>query len=371
MAPTVALGRSAGAGWRHRSWAGTVPEQIGGESRKGTSFMIADGTENEIARKRIIAVSCSLLVGIALMGVKFYNYSLTGSTAILSDALESIINVVASGFALMSVILVSRPPDSCHPYGHGKIEYFSAGFEGALIVVAALGIVQQGYRQIISPHELPNLKAGLWLLALTGGVNLVLAAVLLHVGRRSRSLTLIADGKHVLTDVLSTLGVLMGLFLVQQTGLFWLDGAIACLMAVIILVTGARLMRQSYAGLMDAADPELLHEISNLINEHRKPNWIDIHRLRAWRSGNRLFLDFHLILPRDLSLEQAHAEVMALRRILETRLGGLVEALIHAEPCSEPECPICGFDPCKIRRRPFKEFRQWVLERLTSTFKVP
>lgn len=328
-------------------------------------------TESQLARKRILAMCGSLLVGIALMGVKFYNYRLTGSAAILSDALESIINVVASGFALMSVILASRPPDPCHPYGHGKIEYFSAGFEGALIVIAALGIVRQGYHQIVTPHELPNLNIGLWLLVLTGAVNLILGMILLHVGRRSRSLTLVADGKHVLSDVLSTLGVLMGLLLVQQTRLYWMDGAIACLMAVIILVTGARLMRQSYAALMDAADPELLDEISRLVNEHRRPNWIDIHRLRAWRAGNRLFLDFHLILPRDLSLEEAHAEVMTLRRILETRLGGLAEAMIHAEPCSEPECPICGFDPCALRRRPFKQRKPWVLERLTSMFKAP
>ncbi len=333
--------------------------------------MNANSAESELARKRIIAVCFSLLVGTALMGLKFYNYSLTGSTAILSDALESIINVVASGFALMSVILVSRPPDFCHPYGHGKIEYFSAGFEGALIVIAALGIVHQGYQQITTPHELPNLEAGLWLLMLTGLVNLVLGLGLLRLGRRSRSLTLIADGKHVLTDVCSTVGVLAGLLLVQQTGLYWLDGAIACLMAVIILVTGASLMRHSYAGLMDAADPELLNEISRLVNEQRRENWIDIHRLRAWRAGNRLFLDFHLILPRDLTLEDAHAEVMELRRILETRLGGVVEAMIHAEPCSEPECPICGFDPCRLRQRPFKQRKPWVLERLTSYFKAP
>ncbi|MCU0587362.1 MAG: cation diffusion facilitator family transporter [Syntrophobacteraceae bacterium] len=331
--------------------------------------MTGGASESELARVRILAVFCSLVVGTALMGLKFYNYSLTGSAAILSDALESIINVVASGFALVSVIMVSRPPDPCHPYGHGKIEYFSAGFEGALIVIAALGIVHQGYHQITTPHELPNLNSGLWLLLVTGVVNLALGLVLLQVGRRSRSLTLVADGKHVLTDVWSTAGVLGGLLLVQRTHLYWLDGATACLMAVIILVTGARLIRHSYAGLMDAADPEILNEISRLVNEHRKENWIDIHRLRAWRAGNRLFLDFHLILPRDLSLEHAHAEVMGLRRILETRLPGMVEAMIHAEPCTEPECPICGFDPCKLRTRPFQQLSPWVLERLTSYFK--
>jgi cation diffusion facilitator family transporter len=332
--------------------------------------MTQDRMEKRMARNRILAVCCSLFVGAALMGLKFYNYHLTGSAAILSDALESIINVVASAFALLSVILASRPPDPSHPYGHGKIEYFSAGFEGALIVLAALGIVHQGYRQIMAPHELPNLQAGLWLLVVAGSVNLALGIGLLQVGRRTRSLTLIADGKHVLTDVWSTAGVLGGLLLVQQTRLYWLDGAIACLMAIIILLAGAQLLRHSFAGLMDAADPELLNEITRLVSEHRRENWIDIHRLRAWRSGNRLFLDFHLILPREMTLEDAHAEVMEARRILESELGGMVEAMIHAEPCSEPECPICGFDPCLLRKRPFKQRSPWILERLTSHFKA-
>lgn len=332
--------------------------------------MTKDDFEKGMARNRILAVGCSLLVGTALMGLKFYNYYLTGSAAILSDALESIINVVASAFALMSVILAARPPDPCHPYGHGKIEYFSAGFEGGLIFIAALGIVHQGYHQIMAPHEISNLKAGLWLLFLGGVVNLVLGLALIKVGRRSHSLTLTADGKHILTDVYSTVGVLAGLFLVQQTNLYWLDGAIAWVMAVLIIVTGTQLMRHSYAGLMDAADPELLNEISRLINDNRRESWIDIHRLRAWRAGNRLFLDFHLILPRDLTLEDAHTEVMKLRRILETQLDGMVEALIHAEPCAEAECPICELDPCRLRETPYKQRSSWGLARLTSYFKA-
>jgi cation diffusion facilitator family transporter len=331
--------------------------------------MNKDHVEKALARTRIVAVCCSLLVGAALMALKFYNYYLTGSAAILSDALESIINVVASGFALVSVILAARPPDPCHPYGHGKIEYFSAGFEGALIFIAALGIVHQGYHQLMVPHELTYLKEGLWILLLTGIINLALGLALIHVGKRSRSLTLTADGRHVLTDVASTVGILLGLFLVQQTRLYWMDGAIACAMAVLIIVTGAQLMRHSYAGLMDAADPELLETISRLINKNRKESWIDIHRLRAWRSGNRLYLDFHLILPRELTLEDAHTEVMGLRHILETQLEGMVEAMIHAEPCADPECPICELDPCRLRDRPFKQRSPWVLTRLTSYFK--
>lgn len=321
------------------------------------------------ARYRVLAISASLVTGILIMGLKFYTYWITQSSAILSDALESIINVVASAFALGSIVIAAKPPDPSHPYGHGKIEFFSAGFEGALIVLAAAGILHEGWKQVISPHDLPDLGNGLLLLVVTSLMNAGLAVVLIRVGRKTRSLVLVADGKHVLTDVYSSIGVLVGLFLVQQTGLFWMDGAIACLMAISILVTGSKLIRQSYAGLMDASDPELLEEISRLIAKYRQPKWIDIHKLRAWRSGNLSYVDFHLILPRDLSLEQAHQEVMDLKKLLQVELSGVGDVLIHAEPCIDPECPICGYDPCKLRQNPTRQQSLWRRETLVSDSK--
>ena len=322
--------------------------------------------EKDDFRHRLIAISLSLLVGAALMLLKFYVYWLTQSSAILSDALESIINVVASTFALGSVILSAKPPDSTHPYGHEKIEYFSAGFEGALIVLAALGIFWTAWPQILQPHELPNLGSGLLILLGASAVNLALGLGLIRVGRRTNSLVLVADGKHILTDVFTSAGVLVGLVLVRQTGWYWLDGGIACLVAVNILVIGTKLVLQASAGLMHASDPALLEEISELIAKHRRPTWIDIHRLRAWRAGNRIHADFHLILPRDLTLDAAHNEAELLQDILKTHLGGMMEALIHAEPCIEPECPICGYDPCMLRQAPMRLQNLWHRDILTS-----
>jgi cation diffusion facilitator family transporter len=329
------------------------------------------GRESKIqAHQRILAISLSLVMGVLIMGLKFYTYWITQSSAILSDALESIINVVASAFALGSVLIAARPPDPSHPYGHGKIEYFSAGFEGALIVLAAAGILHKGWDQLVSPRDLAHLGSGLLLLVLTSVLNMGLALALIRVGKNTRSLVLIADGKHVLTDVYSSVGVLGGLFLVRHTGLYWMDGAIACLMAISILVTGSKLIRQSFAGLMDASDPELLEEISSLISRHRRPSWIDIHKLRAWRSGTLSYVDFHLILPRDLSLEQAHREVMDLRNLLCRELPGVADALIHAEPCIDPECPICGYDPCRLRRTPTSQQSLWRQDILVSDSSV-
>lgn len=322
--------------------------------------------EKGYLRNRLIAISLSLLLGAALMLLKFYVYWLTQSSAILSDALESIINVVASAFALGSVVLSAKPPDSTHPYGHEKIEYFSAGFEGALIIFAALGIFWTAWPQILQPRELPNLGSGLLILLGTSAVNLALGLGLIRVGSRTNSLVLVADGKHILTDVYTSAGVLVGLVLVRQTGWFWLDGGIACLVAVNILVIGTKLVLQASAGLMHASDAALLEEISELIAKHRRPNWIDIHRLRAWRAGNRIHADFHLILPRDLTLDAAHNETTLLQDILKTHLGGMMEALIHAEPCIEPECPICGYDPCSLRQAPMRHQNLWHREMLTS-----
>ena len=323
-------------------------------------------TERRDFRYRLTAISLSLFVGAALMLLKFYVYWLTQSSAVLSDALESIINVVASAFALGSVILSAKPPDPSHPYGHEKIEYFSAGFEGALIIFAAFGIFWTAWPQIMQPHELPHLGRGLLVLLGTSVVNLALGFGLIRTGKRTNSLVLMADGKHIMTDVWTSAGVLLGLVLVRQTGWYWLDGAIACLVAVNILVIGTRLVLQSFAGLMHASDPALLEEISELIAKHRRPSWIEIHRLRAWRAGNRIHADFHLILPRDLALETAHNEATLLEDILKTHLEGMVEAVIHVEPCIDTECPICGYDPCRLRQEPMRHQNLWHRDVLTS-----
>ena len=317
-------------------------------------------------KQRLVMMAWSVSISTLLMMLKFYSYWLTNSSAILSDALESIINVVASGFALWSVYLASKPPDVGHPYGHGKIEFFSVGFEGTLIVVAAGGIFWQALPRIIEPRALPKLDFGLLILAGTALVNLWLGKALISTGRRTRSTAITADGKHILADVYTSAGVLIGLLLVRQTGWYFLDGAAACVVAANILFIGARLIFESSSRLMHAYDPELLDQISSIIAQHRKPAWIDVHRLRAWRSGENIYIDFHLILPRDLSLEDAHREVMEIEQLLKTRLPGMGDAMIHAEPCIGPECRICSREPCLIRIQPLHEQPNWCRKLVTS-----
>jgi len=308
----------------------------------------------------------SFAVGSLLMGVKFYAYRLTGSSAILSDALESIINVAASGFAMASLLIAAKPPDADHPYGHGKVEYFSAGFEGALIVLAALGIFATGAPRIWSPRPLPHLSAGLGLLLGTGLVNLVLGVGLLRTARKTGSLVLLADGKHILTDVYTSAGVLIGLWLVKLTGYYWLDGAIACAVGLNILFTGGMLLRQSIAGLMDQSDAKLVDELVALLQRHRKPSWIDIHELRDWRSGTFFYIDFHLILPRYLTLEEAHREGKELETVIKQHFKNAAGVMIHLDPCIENDCPVCGTSDCSYRSDDFRERPEFTRRSVTS-----
>lgn len=311
-------------------------------------------------------MSVTFAVGVVLMALKFLGYWITGSSAILSDALESIINVVASGFGLVSIIISAKPADENHPYGHGKIEFFSAGFEGALIIAAAVGIFIQGMKQVLHPQDLPNLGEGLLFLLLAGVGNLVLGIVLIRVGKRTKSIVLEADGKHLLTDVFTSGAVLVGLVLVYFTAWFRLDGVIACIAGGNIVFWGAKLVRQAYGGLMHASDPELLDEICNLLLRNRKDIWVDTHRLRAWKSGNRVHVDFHLVLQRELPLEAAHREVKNLEKVFSDHFGGMSEVLIHLDPCVESECNVCSHDPCNLRQESGSRPKVWDRQRLTT-----
>lgn len=317
-------------------------------------------------RVRLTAIGLSMVVGIALLAAKFFAYHLTGSSAILSDALESIINVAASGFALISIVTAARPPDESHPYGHGKIEFFSAGFEGALIILAATGIFFTGFERIVHPQGLPNLGEGLAILGGAAAINLVLGVLLVRTGKRTDSLTLIADGKHLLTDVYTSAGVIAGLFLVPVTGWYRLDGAIACLVGVNILVTGVGLVRTSVAGLMDESDPVLLEKITELLSRHRKEKWIDIHQLRSWKAGNHVHIDLHLVLPRDLDLYHAHREAKEVEWLLASHFEGNASILVHIDPCSAPDCPICQKTRCEMRAAAAQQAAPWDTASLTK-----
>jgi len=319
---------------------------------------------------RLAAISASLVIGVLLMAAKFHVYRMTRSSAVLSDALESIINVAAAAFAMGSILLAAKPADESHPYGHGKIEYFSAGFEGALIILAALAIFKSAWTHLHQPREISNLDAGLFILVGTAAVNLMLGIVLVRAGRHTQSLALTADGRHVLSDVYTSAGVLVGLLLVRTTGWLWIDGVVAALVGLHILIIGSGLIRRSFQGLMDTSDPDLLQEVSTLLGRHRRPVWIDIHQLRAFRAGEQIHIDFHLILPRDFSLEEAHREADAAEKVIVGHFQGRATVLIHMDPCLDPDCPVCVRRNCEMRCGDFEGRRKWERRKLASAVEV-
>lgn len=331
----------------------------------GQSFALDDP---QLRRRAILA---SVIVGAALLVVKLSAAALTGSAAILSDALESIINVVASLFALYSVILSAQPPDRSHPYGHGKVESFSAGFEGALIILAALAIVWAAVPGFFSPRPLAELDLGIVLVLGAAAVNASLGVFLIRTGRRTHSLALMADGKHLLTDVYTSGGVVLGLGLVRLTGWLVLDSFTACAVAINILVSGARLVRQSVSHLMDEADELVLHDIVDILQRERRPEWIDLHHLRSWRSGNRHHIDFHLTLPRYWNLEQCHETQAVVEAWLIDRLGSHSEALLHLDPCTPHHCPSCRMVDCPVRTSAFRVTPSWTVKFATDDPRFP
>jgi cation diffusion facilitator family transporter len=303
----------------------------------------------------------SLLISVVLLVSKLIAYKLTGSAAVLSDALESIVNVFASAFALFSVTLSSRPPDASHPYGHGKVEFFSAGFEGALIVVAAMAIFWTAVPRIFFPEPLGHLSQGLLWLCGAGAVNALMGLYLQHVGRRTKSMALAADGKHLLSDAYTSAGVVLGIILVWLTDWYILDALIACVVALHILVMGWQLLREAIARLMDEAEPEFLQHIVATLQTARQPAWIDLHHLRAWRSGARHHVDFHLTLPRYWDLERCHDVAEEIEELIHSTQRSHGDVIMHLDPCLPTHCPFCVVSKCQVRAAALQTSQPWTV----------
>lgn len=301
----------------------------------------------------------SLATGIVLMLVKFAAYLLTNSNAILTDAMESIVNVVASGFAFYSIHLAARPKDSNHPYGHGKVEFFSVFLEGGLIFIAGVLILGKAGYNIFFPETVGNLMGGIGLIAFTGVANFALGSYMIRQGRVLNSLTLHADGKHLQTDAYSTVGLLVGLLIMYFTGLVWIDVVLSVGLGLYILWNGYKLLRRSIAGLMDESDRKLVSEIAGILQRYRKDDWIDVHNLRVQRYGHELHIDCHVTLPNYYDLNKVHDEVSAIDKLMNTHLHANTELFIHADPCIPDCCRYCRVENCPIRSEPRQADVPW------------
>lgn len=291
---------------------------------------------------------------------KFLAYYLTHSVAILSDAMESIINVVAGGFASYSIYLSGKPKDANHPYGHGKVEFFSIGFEGAMIFFAGVLILVKAAQYFISPKELHEMSSGLWLLGSTTLANLLLGLYLIRSGRKLGSITLRGNGQHIMTDVYSSVGLLIALGVIHFTGWNWLDPAVSVLMGVLILTNGYQLMRRSISGLMDETDMQVVDKVIAILSAERVPNWIDIHNMRVQQYGNNYHIDCHITMPYYLTLTEAHDEMKRVEVLVNKGFeGSEVEFFIHMDPCIPTCCHYCLKEVCPVRKHAFTGEITW------------
>lgn len=300
-----------------------------------------------------------LLVGTFLMAVKFYAYFLTHSNAILTDAIESIVNVLAGVFALYSLYYAAKPKDEDHPYGHGKIEFLSSGVEGGMIFLAGIAMLIKGVLAFFKPEPIAHVDIGLYLSAFSGLVNYVMARILISHGNAMHSSSMVADGKHLMTDTWSSVGLVFGLIVIYFTQLFWIDYVITVLLGCLITYTGIGLIKESIFNLLDKTDYSKIEHLITFLNSKRKLAWIDIHNLRVVKYGSVVHVDCHMTLPWYYSLEEAHREVDELGRLAMEELNYQIEFFIHADPCLPISCAICQLPACKERKMNFVKKLNW------------
>jgi cation diffusion facilitator family transporter len=296
--------------------------------------------------------------------VKFSAYFITNSNAILTDAIESIVNVTASFIGLFSLSVSLSPKDKNHPYGHGKVEFISGLMEGFMILLAAIFIIAKSLHGFFVPNAIRKLDVGLYLILFSGIVNYVLGFIAERQGEASDSMTLIAGGKHLKTDAYTTLGLILGIALIMVTGIKWIDNAVAISFGLLILFSSYKILRRSVAGIMDEADFNSLEKLSIGLEENRIPEWIDIHNLRLVKYGPDPHIDCHITIPFYKDLRFANEQIEKLNKIVDITMGVDSEMFVHVDPCLQDQCSICEVKECSFRKHDFKKRVNWDLNSL-------
>jgi cation diffusion facilitator family transporter len=313
----------------------------------------AEPSEAEVAsgsQRRLLIV---LLVALAVLAVKASAYWVTASQAIYSDAVETVANILSGSVALVTAWWGARPPDRNHPWGHAKAELFSAGLAGAIVLVAGVSILREAVPALTDPRPMERVGLGLGLAAIAGVINGAVGAWLLRAGRQRHSPALRGEGFHLLSDTLTTAGAIAGVALAWLFSLPRLDPLAACIIGVVVLMSGLRLLYEASARLLDTEDPELVGEVTDALERRRMDTWIDVHLLRARSAGPRVHVDFHVVLPRYYDLDRVHVEQDALADAVVEELGRPGDVLVHPDPCRPSHCPGCPVPACPVRSAPF------------------
>jgi cation diffusion facilitator family transporter len=318
----------------------------------------------EIQHIKIKTMKWVLIIGAILMCIKFLTYFITNSSAILTDAFESVINVMAGSFALFSLKYAAKPKDEDHPYGHGKIEFLSGGIEGALISVTGISMMIKGLYGFIFPQTLNHIDIGVMLSIVSGTINFILAKILIKKGSLHHSTTMVAEGKHLLTDTWSSIGLVLGLTIIYFTNWVWIDNVITIFLGAVILFTGIKLIKESILNLLDTTDYSKIDKLLVVLNKERRESWIDIHNLRILKYGAVIHVDCHMTLPWYYNLQESHKEVDDLDALVKSAFDQEIEFFIHTDPCLPKSCSICLLKNCKERQQPFVKKIEWTNENI-------
>jgi len=308
----------------------------------------------------------SLVTSIVVLAIKFYAYFQTSSAAILSDAMETIVNVMTAIVAIVVLKYALAPADDDHPYGHGKLEYFSAAFEGGIILFAALAIIYESIKSFIHKDEIKNLEAGLLYIILGAALNAIVGLYIKKTGIRHNSETLKASGSHLIADVKTTVGIVVGLLLYKITGWVWIDPLLGVLVGIWLVYESAQIIRDNIGGLLDSTDLSSIVELSEKIDKHITPNIIDIHNLRIIRSGSFHHIDAHLVVPQFYEISHVHELLHEFEKqvVLDYKFDG--EFAFHTDPCYQKYCSVCRVESCPIRLAPFVSRPQMTPEHLVA-----
>ncbi len=306
------------------------------------------------------------LAGFILFIAKLYAWHITGSDAVFSDAMESTVNIIAAFMGLYSLYLAAKPKDSDHPYGHGKVEFVTSGIEGALIIFAGIMIIVESADSLLHGNTLKELNWGILIISISAIVNYLLGYISYKKGVKENSLVLQSSGKHLQSDTITTIGVVLSLIIVNYTQLFWLDAVVATAFGGYIIFAGYRIIRKSLSGIMDEADLKMVADIAELLNRNRKREWIDVHNLKIQQYGSRLHIDGHITLPWYFELREAHSEMEEMIKCIAKSTDRPVEFNFHMDDCKPFSCEICQLFECPVRQRPFVKKVEWNVENIAQ-----
>lgn len=309
------------------------------------------------------------IVGIILFVGKLYAWHLTNSDAVFSDAMESIVNIIAAFMGLYSLYLAAKPKDHDHPYGHGKVEFVTSGIEGALIIFAGIMIIVEATDSLLHGNTLQKLDWGIFIIAATALINYILGYISYKKGVKENSLVLQSSGQHLQSDTITTGGVVISLILVYLTGINWIDAAVAMVFGGYIIFIGYEIIRKALSGIMDEADLSMVARLAEFLNQNRKKEWIDIHNVRIQQYGARLHIDAHMTLPWYFELRDAHNEMEEMIKQIAANTDRNVEFNFHMDDCKTFSCEICEIFECPVRELPFVKRVEWTRENISQVDK--